>query len=226
MSCNRMSVIRIPHLGREFMPELEEGNLWVRGTFPPNVSLNAVAEQVKTAQQIMSGYPEVESIVVQMGRPDDGTDPNEYNNIEFFVPLLPQQDWPLMDRPDGRRRRRRKPELIAEMNRELNSRIPGVDWNFSRNIRDNVMEALSGVKGDNSVKIFGPDLDKLEELAEKVRNRLEKVRGIGANVGIFHIMGRSNLEFRVDRGKCERWGVAVADVNNVINTAVRGQAFT
>jgi cobalt-zinc-cadmium resistance protein CzcA len=219
-------VFLVPQLGREFMPELEEGNLWIRGTFPVNVSLDAVADQVKTAQEIMSGYPEVELIVVQMGRPDDGTDPNGYNNIEFFLPLLPQKDWPVLTLPDGSKRRRKKPELIAAMNHELNRKIPGVDWNFSQNIRDNVMEALSGVKGDNSVKIFGPNLEKLEELAEKVRSRLEKVRGIGENVGIFRIMGQSNLEFRVDRTKCERWGVAVADVNNVINSAVRGQAFT
>jgi cobalt-zinc-cadmium resistance protein CzcA len=216
----------VPLLGNEFMPELEEGNLWIRGTFPVNASLEAVSAQVRTAQGIMSHYPEVELIVVQIGRPDDGTDPNGYNNVEFFVPLRPQRDWPAVGRPGGRRRRRKKPELIAEMQAELNRNIIGVDWNFSQNIRDNVMEALSGVKGDNSVKIFGPDLVELERLAEQVKNRLEQVRGIGDNCGIFHIMGQSNLEFRVDREKCERWGVAVADVNNVINTAVRGQAFT
>jgi cobalt-zinc-cadmium resistance protein CzcA len=216
----------VPLLGRDFMPELEEGNLWIRGTFPVNVSLEAVSDQVRTAQEIMSQFPEVESIVVQMGRPDDGTDPNGFNNIEFFLPLRPQGEWPLVDRPDGKRRRRKKPELIAEMNRELNRRLIGVDWNFSQNIRDNVMEALSGVKGDNSVKIFGPDLVELERLAEQVKNRLEQVRGIGENVGIFRIMGQSNLEFRVDRDKCERWGVQVADVNNVIDSAVRGKALT
>jgi heavy metal efflux system protein len=218
--------VLLPHLGREFMPELEEGNLWIRGTFPVNVSLEAVATQVRTAEEIMSGYPEVESIVVQMGRPDDGTDPNGYNNIEFFVPLRPERDWPLVDLPGGTRRRRKKPELIAAMNAELNAKLIGVDWNFSQNIRDNVMESLSGVKGDNSVKIFGPDLMKLESLAEQVRNRLETVKGIGENTGIFRIMGQSNLEFRIDRKKCERWGVQVADVNNVIDSAVRGKALT
>jgi cobalt-zinc-cadmium resistance protein CzcA len=220
------AVFLVPLLGREFMPELEEGNLWIRGTFPVNVSLEAVADQVKTAQLIMSSYPEVELVVVQMGRPDDGTDPNGYNNIEFFVPLRPRDDWPEVGRPNGRKRRRKKPELIAEMNRELNAKIIGVDWNFSQNIRDNVMEALSGVKGDNSVKIFGPSLVKLEELAEKVKNRLTQVQGIGENVGIFRIMGQSNLEFRVDKDKCKRWGVAVADVNNVIDSAVRGKGVT
>jgi cobalt-zinc-cadmium resistance protein CzcA len=218
-------IFLVPLLGREFMPELEEGNLWIRGTFPVNVSLEAVAEQVRTAQDIMSSYPEVELVVAQLGRPDDGTDPNGYNNIEFFVPLRPQKDWPL-DQQRGKKRKRKKPELIAEMNRELNEKIIGVDWNFSQNIRDNVMEALSGVKGDNSVKIFGPDLTKLEDLAEKVKQRLEQVRGIGENVGIFRLMGQSDLVFRVDRKKCERWGINVADVNNVIDTAVRGKAMT
>jgi cobalt-zinc-cadmium resistance protein CzcA len=217
----------VPHLGREFMPELEEGNLWIRGTFPVNVSLDAVAEQVRTAQNIMSSYPEVEIVVAQLGRPDDGTDPNGYNNIEFFVPLRPQKNWPAVPRPGGRKKKRKKPELIAEMKRELASKIIGVDWNFSQNIRDNVMEAISGVKGDNAVKIFGPDLARLEALAEKVKQRLEQVRGIGKeDVGIFRIMGQSNLEFRVDKKKCDRWGVQVADVNNVIDTAVHGKAMT
>ena len=217
----------VPHLGREFMPELEEGNLWIRGTFPVNVSLDGVAKHVRTAQNIMSKYPEVEVVVAQLGRPDDGTDPNGYNNIEFFLPLRPQKDWPAVPRPGGGKRKRKKPELIAEMKRELAANIIGVDWNFSQNIRDNVMEAISGVKGDNAVKIFGPDLTRLEELAEQVKQRLEQVRGIGKeDVGIFRIMGQSNLEFRVDREKCKRWGVQVADVNNVIETAVRGKAMT
>ena len=115
----------------------------------------------------------------------------------------------------GARRARTKEELINQMNDELQTKLPGIDWNFSQNIRDNVMEALSGVKGDNSVKIFGPDLDKLEELAAKVKNILEKVKGI-VNVGIFDIKGQSNLEFRVDLDKCKQLGRQVADVNNVI----------
>jgi cobalt-zinc-cadmium resistance protein CzcA len=219
-------VFLMPRLGREFMPELEEGNLWIRGTFPVNVSLESVSAHVRTAQEIMTGYPEVERVVVQMGRPDDGTDPNGYNNIEFFVPLKAQDDWPVVIGPDGKPRRRKKPTLISEMKAELDRKIIGVDWNFSQNIRDNVMEALSGVKGDNSVKIFGPDLVKLEELAIKVKLRLERVHGIGNSVGIFRIMGQSNLEFRVDKDKCELWNLKVDDVNNVVDSAVRGKAIT
>src|SRR5262249_46462413 len=130
-------------------------------------------------------------------------------------------------------RPRSKTELIQEMNDELNRKLIGIDWNFSQYLRDNVMESLSGVKGDNSIKIFGPDLHELEKMAAKVRNRLEevdekgeqKIKGL-ENVGIFRIMGQSNLELRTDPQKCEFWGVGVGDVNNVIQTAIGGQAFT
>jgi heavy metal efflux system protein len=215
-------VIAVPRLGNEFMPELEEGNLWIRGTFPVNVALEEVADKVRLARGIIRQYPEVESIVAQIGRPDDGTDPTGFYNAEFFVPLLPQSKWPV---PPNHERPRSKERLVEEMNEELKRTLIGVDWNFSQNIRDNVMESLSGVKGDNSVKIFGPDLDELERIAEQVKNTLESIPGM-QNVGVFRIKGQSNLEFRVDRDKCAQWGVSVADVNNVIETAVRGKPFT
>src|SRR5438552_16985012 len=142
--------------------------------------------------------------------------------METFVPLKPTRDWPV---PPGRDRPRTKRELIAEMNADLEKNFPGVSWDFSQNIRDNVMEALSGVKGENSVKIFGPDLDKLEELAVKVKDALAGVPGVD-NAGVFRIQGQSNLEFPIDRLKCSRWNVSVADVQNVIQTAVGGKAFT
>jgi cobalt-zinc-cadmium resistance protein CzcA len=214
-------------MGREFMPELEEGNLWIRAIFPVHVSLDAVADPVRKAREIMSSsrYPELQAIMVQAGRPDDGTDPGGFNNVEFFVPMRPQAEWPVMDRPNGQRKRRTRPELVADLNAELQAKLPGIDWGFSQYIRDNVMEAISGVKGDNSVKIYGPDLDKLEELAEKTKNTLAQIHGLHA-IGIFRIMGQSNLEFAVDKEKCKRWGVQVADVNNVINSAVHGAAMT
>ncbi len=178
----------VPQLGGEFMPQLEEGNLWIRGTFPVDVSLDEVSGKVITCRRIMRSYPEVEAIVPQIGRPDDGTDPTGFYNVEFFVPLKPQGQWPPAREqtgwkrwlsPVGRlfgqdwtRRPRSKVEVVEDMKRQLQTAVPGVDWNFSQNIRDNVMEALSGVKGDNSVKIFGPDLAKLEELADQVKNRL------------------------------------------------------
>jgi cobalt-zinc-cadmium resistance protein CzcA len=215
------------HLGREFMPELEEGNLWIRGIFPVHVSLEAVKDPVATAREIMTSarYPEVKAVIAQIGRPDDGTDPALFNNAEFFVPLRPEDDWPLVARPNGQHKKRTRREIITDMSAELAATLPGIEWAFSQYIRDNVMEAISGVKGDNSVKIYGPDLDRLEELAEKTKFELSQVRGL-RDLGIYHIMGQSNLEFAVDRDKCKRWGVNVADVNNVINSAVHGQAQT
>jgi cobalt-zinc-cadmium resistance protein CzcA len=216
------TVALLPHLGGEFMPELEEGNLWIRGVFPVNASLEETADKVRTARAIMKKYEEVEAIVTQLGRPDDGTDSTGFYNAEFFVPLKPEKEWKA---PEGRDRPRTKAELIDEMNAELTRNFIGVDWNFSQNIRDNVMESLSGVKGDNSIKIIGPDLDRLEEIAEQVKNALDGIRGM-ENVGIFRIKGQSNLEFRVDPDKCKYWGVSTADVENVIASAVGGKAFS
>ena len=171
------------------MPELEEGNLWIRGEFPVNISLAGdVARVAKQARAIMRKYPEVETIVTQIGRPDDGTDTSGFYNAEFFVPLKPQKEWPAVKPREGwrgssaRRGPATKAELIDDMKAELSANLLGVDWNFSQNIRDNVMESLSGIKGDNSVKIVGPDLDELERLAdevEEVARRHPRHRGRG-----------------------------------------------
>ncbi|HLW68120.1 MAG TPA: efflux RND transporter permease subunit, partial [Gemmataceae bacterium] len=259
----------LPFLGNELMPELEEGNLWIRGTAPLNWTLERNVEVHKKSRAIMASYPEVESVVSQSGRPDDGTDTAGFFNAEFFVTLRPEKNWPALAEktdwfsrhfgPRARteeecrqelkqeeqqlaqkglpprsaeeldaayarkmsrgRRPRTKQELNDEMNAELDRTIPGITWNFSQNIRDNVMEALSGVKGDNSVKIFGPDIDQLEKLAAQVKIVLQGIPGI-ENVGIFHISGQSHLEFRVDPQKCERWGVTTADVNSVVASAL------
>jgi cobalt-zinc-cadmium resistance protein CzcA len=226
------TILMLPHLGREFMPALEEGNIWIRGTAPLNTSLERHTQISKEARAIIATYPEVESIVNQLGRPDDATDTDGYYNSEYFVPLRPEQDWPRIAKNSGWRywvfgpiRARTKEELVAAMNAELESRLPGIFWNFSQNIRDNVMEALSGIKGDNSVKIVGPDLDRLEVLAAKTKETLQQVPGI-ENVGVFHIRGQSHLEFRVDPLKCQRWGVMASDVNNVISSALGGQALS
>ena len=226
------TAILIPFLGREFMPELEEGNLWIRGTAPLNTTLERQVQLSKHARGIMAGYPEVESIVAQLGRPDDGTDTGGFFNSEYFVPLRPEKDWPKLVQQTGWRRwlfgstrTRTKQELVDAMNSELEAKLPGVVWNFSQNIRDNVMEALSGIKGDNSIKIFGPDLDQLETLAAKAKNILQGIQGI-ENVGVFHIRGQSHLEFRVDPAKCERWGVSTADVNNVVSSALGAKAMS
>jgi cobalt-zinc-cadmium resistance protein CzcA len=222
----------IPFVGHEFMPELEEGNLWIRGTAPLNVTLERQVEISRQARHIMAGYPEVASIVAQLGRPDDGTDTGGFFNSEYFVPLRPEKAWPrVVERTGWQRwllgalRPRTKKELVDAMQDELESKLPGVSWNFSQNIRDNVMEALSGIKGDNSIKIFGPDLDQLEVLATKAKNILQGIPGI-ESAGVFHIRGQSHLEFRVDPAKCERWGVSTADVNNVVSSALGGKALS
>jgi cobalt-zinc-cadmium resistance protein CzcA len=223
----------IPHIGNEFMPELEEGNLWIRCTAPLNQTLERNVEIARHARAIMASYPEVECIVSQSGRPDDGTDTAGYFNTEYFVPLRPQKDWPALTEElagwkrwiYGPKRARTKEEVVAEMNAELERKIPGVVWNFSQNIRDNVMEALSGVKGDNSIKIFGPDIDQLELVASKVEKELQQVQGI-ENVGVLHVRGQSHLEFRVDPEKCQRWGVSTADVNNVVSSALGAKALS
>jgi cobalt-zinc-cadmium resistance protein CzcA len=222
----------VPYLGHEFMPELEEGNLWIRGTAPLNITLERQVELSKQARALMATYPEVESIVAQLGRPDDGTDTGGFFNSEYFVPLRREKDWPhLVEQTGWRRwlfggtRARTKGEIVGAMNAELERKLPGVSWNFSQNIRDNVLEALSGIKGDNSLKIFGPDLNQLEVLATKAKNLLHEIPGID-NVGVFHIRGQSHLEFRVDPEKCEKWGVMTADVNNVVASALGAKAMS
>jgi cobalt-zinc-cadmium resistance protein CzcA len=226
------TVMMLPLLGREFMPALEEGNLWIRGTAPLNTSLERHTDLSRQARAIMATYPEVESIVNQLGRPDDATDTDGYYNSEYFVPLRPEKDWPRLIKETGwqrwifgETRARTKDEIVDAMNQELQAKLPGITWNFSQNIRDNVMEALSGIKGDNSVKIVGPDLDELEVLATKTKVILQQVPGI-ENVGIFHIRGQSHLEFRVDPQKCQRWGVQTIDVNNVVTSALGAKALS
>src|SRR5437899_921425 len=220
----------LPFLGHEFMTELEEGNLWIRSIAPLNQTLERNVEIAKQARAIMATYPEVQTIASQSGRPDDGTDSEGFEGTEYFVALRPEANWPrIAERTGWRRplfgsmRARTKEEIVDDMNAELEEKIPGVAWNFSQNIRDNVMEALSGIKGDNSLKVFGPDLDQLETLAGKAMNILQDIRGI-ENVGIFHIRGQSHLEFRVDPEKCQRWGIMTTDVNNVVSTALGAKA--
>jgi cobalt-zinc-cadmium resistance protein CzcA len=226
-----ITVLALPFLGQEFMPELEEGNFWIRGTFPVNASLDEVSDKVRRAREIIRRYPEVKSIESQIGRPDDGTDPTGFYNAEFSVPLLPEDQWPKEGSHAGPlawlhpARRRTKDELRQSLSDDLNQTLIGVDWNFSQYIRDNVMECLSGVKGDNSVKIIGPDLDELDRLANRVKTRLEPIAGI-KDVGVFRIKGQPNLEFPVDAKKCEIYGASKADVENVIQVAVGGKPFT
>ena len=217
-----VTAVILPFMGREFMPELEEGNMIVRGTFPVNVSLAEAVEKSQIARKIMTSFPEVRLATSQIGRPDDGTDPTGYYNAECFVPLLPPSEWPVIPQLG---RRRTKEELIRDMNEELSHNLVGINWDFSQMIRDNVLESLSGVKGENSVKIFGPDLDELEHLAEQLTGVLSTVPGV-VDPGIFHIRGQSNLAFRVDREKCKLWNVSVDEIEDVVETAVGGKCFS
>ncbi|MGA2257561.1 MAG: efflux RND transporter permease subunit, partial [Thermoguttaceae bacterium] len=222
----------LPYLGGEFMPQLEEGNLWIRDTAPLNISLKRQAEISQEGRAIMASYPEVSDVVNQIGRTDDATDTDGYYNSEFFVPLRPHKEWPAVVEQQGWRRwlfgpkrPRSKEELVAEMDGELERKIPGVTWNFSQNIRDNVMESLSGIKGDNSLKIVGPDLNKLQDLAAQAKSIMQVIPGL-EDVGVFNVLGQSHLAFRVDPIKCQRWGVQVADVNNVVGSALGAKAMT
>src|SRR5262249_48156580 len=188
------------------------------------------ADKTRRARQILRQYPEVALVASQVGRPDDGTDPTGFYNAEFSIPLHPEKEWPAVVPRTGwlrwlGARARTKPEPIDAMNQQMHRELIGVDWNFSQYIRDNVMESLSGVKGDNSVKIVGPDLDELEKLADRVKAELEQVPGL-ENVAVFRIKGQPNLEFTIDRSKCKFWNVSVTDVENTIAIAVGGQAFT
>jgi len=212
----------LPFLGREFMPQLEEGNIYVRGTFPLNASLDEVTTHARIAREVFKHAPEVETVVAQVGRPDDGTDPTGFYNVEFYVPMKPREDWPV-DAELGRPRT--KDEIVDALSAELNRELVGVSWDFSQYIRDNVLEAMSGVKGENSVKIVGPDLKELEKKADQVMNLLNHVPGV-TDVGVFRIMGQSNLSFPIDLDKTARWNVSVDDVQDALRTAVGGKAVS
>ncbi len=206
----------IPFLGGEFMPALEEGNLWVRATMPVDISFEQADRLATEIRGIFLQYPEVTHAVSQLGRPDDGTDPTSFFNAEFLVNLKAKKAW----RPDIAT----KHQLIEEIEARL-SRIPGVTFNFSQVIQDNVQEAMSGVKGENSVKLFGPDLKILEQKAVEVEAVMKQVQGV-KDLGIFRLVGQPNLLIRIDRNECARYGLLVGDVNAVVQAAIGGQAVT
>ncbi len=202
-------------VGSVFMPSLEEGNLWIRATLPVDISFQTSSRLANQMRQVIGSFPEITRVVSQMGRPDDGTDVTTFNNIEFFAPLEPESQW-----PHGLT----KPKLIHAMNAKL-SRFPGVIWNFSQNIQDNVEEAMSGVKGENSLKLFGPELDVLNEKAKEIRDVMAKLRGI-TDLGIFKETGQPDLDVTIDRPACARYGLTASDVNAAVQAAIGGQAAT
>jgi cobalt-zinc-cadmium resistance protein CzcA len=209
------TAVLIPTLGGEFMPQLEEGNLWIRAVMPRTVSLETAAQMAPRLREVIASVPEVRGVMSQVGRPDDGTDVTSYFNIEFNVPLRPMEQW----RPGMTR------EKIQDEMAEKLKEFPAVNFNFSQLIRDNVEEALSGVKGANSVKLFGSDMHTLEEAGQRVVRILKSIKGI-ENVGLFHVVGQPNLEIEIDRAACARHGIKVADVEKAVQVAVGGQAFS
>jgi cobalt-zinc-cadmium resistance protein CzcA len=205
----------VPQLGAEFMPQLEEGNLWIRAILPRTASREEASRLAPRLREVIASVPEVRGVMSHVGRPDDGTDVTSFFNLEFNVPLKPMEQW----RP-GLTRQKIEDEL-AEKFRSY----PGIDFSFSQLIRDNIDEALSGVKGANSLKLFGSDLKTLESTGAEVAKALQSVQGI-ENVAVVDIMGQPNLEITVDRAACARYGVNVDDVNDVIQVAIGGKPFS
>jgi cobalt-zinc-cadmium resistance protein CzcA len=204
-------------IGSEFLPHLDEGALWVRGTLPPSEGPTASIDFTNKARLVMASFPEVTQVVSQTGRPDDGTDTTGFFNTEYFVDLKPKKEW----RPVFHQN---KEALIAAMNTEL-QKFPGVIWNFSQPISDNMEEAVSGVKGELAVKLYGDNLRTLEKKAEEVQAQMATVKGI-EDLGIFRIIGQPNLNYTVDRDAAARWGINVADVQDAVQTAVGANALT
>ncbi|SIO31685.1 cobalt-zinc-cadmium resistance protein CzcA [Singulisphaera sp. GP187] len=222
------TVTLVPKLGGEFMPQLEEGNLWIRALLPRTATLGEAARMVPRLREVIASVPEIRGVMSHVGRPDDGTDVTSYFNLEFNAPLIPMEQWrkkPVMIMGYRVWDRALTREEIQDDLMEKFREFPAVNFNFSQLIRDNVEEALSGVKGANSIKLFGNDLNVLEDAGQKVVNILNSVDGI-ANAGLFHIVGQPNLEIRIDRHKCARYGINVADVETVVQVAVGGRAFT
>jgi cobalt-zinc-cadmium resistance protein CzcA len=203
-------------LGSEFLPALEEGNYWIRASMPPTLSLEAGTSQAAKMREILLSHPEIITVVSQHGRPDNGSDASPFSNVELFVPLKPFDSWPAGLTKD---------KLTAELQKQFNDALPGTQFNFSQYIQDNVEEAISGVKGANSVKIIGPNLVKLEELATRVRDQMAQVRGV-EDLGIFHVQGQPNLNIRVNREKAGRYGLNTGDVTTVIQAALAGTVAT
>jgi heavy metal efflux system protein len=203
-------------LGSEFLPALEEGNYWIRVSMPRTMGLEAGTEGVRKIREVLLSHPEVITVVSQHGRPDNGSDPSPFSNVELFVPLKPHNEW---------RAGLSKDQLTAQLMKEFSDAVPGLGFNFSQNIQDNIQEATSGVKGANSVKIVGPNLEELEKLAQEVSDQLAQVRGM-TDLGIFHVVGQPNLNITVDRAMAGRYGLNTGDVNTVIQAAMGGTVAT
>ena len=203
-------------LGSEFLPHLEEGNFWIRASMPMTLSLQDGEAAARKMREIMLRHPEVITVVSQHGRPDDGSDASPFSNVELFAPLKPADEWPKGVTKDS---------LTEQIRKEFDTALPGITFNFSQYIQDNIEEGISGVKGSNSVKIIGPNLEVLTRLADQVRNEIGQVRGV-ADLGIFPVLGQPNLNIKVDRAKAARYGLNSGDVNAVIQASLGGAVAT
>jgi len=208
-----LAAIAAGGLGMEFLPHLEEGNFWIRADMPTAVSLEASSGYVNQIRGVIKNFPEVETVVSQHGRPDDGTDSTGFFNAEFFVPLKPFDQWPTgVD----------KAKLTKQLSSALADKFPGVDFNFSQNIEDNVEESASGVKGENSVKLFGGDLQTLERTANHIKDVMSTVPGV-TDLAVLSSLGQPTVEINVDRAKAARYGLAPGDINTTVQIAIGGQ---
>jgi cobalt-zinc-cadmium resistance protein CzcA len=209
-----LALLAVRSLGLEFLPHLEEGNLWIRATMPTSISLDEGNAVVNRMRGVIREFPEVQTVISQQGRPDDGTDATGFFNAEFFAPLRPPGEW---------RKGMTKDKLIEEVNAALEANFPGVNFNFSQYIQDNVEEAVSGVKGENSVKLIGNDVVVLTETAEKIKAVMSTVRGV-TDLAVFTSLGQPTLRIDIDRKAAARYGLAPGDINAAIQTAIGGQA--
>ena len=207
--------VAVRSLGLEFLPKLEEGNLWVRATMPSTISLEEGNGYVNRMRQVIRSFPEVESVVSQHGRPDDGTDAAGLFNAEFFAPLKPASQW--------RKELGDKDDLTAEILKKLEADFPGVEFNFSQYLQDNVAEAVSGVKGENSIKLFGNDLQSLTDTANKIKSVLATVQGV-TDLAVFTSLGQPTVQIDVDRARAARYGLAPGDINATLHTAIGGES--
>ena len=202
-------------LGSEFLPKLEEGALWLHMTMPEATAPSEAAKLTREVREMLAAYPEVKTVVSQIGRPDDGTDVGGFNDVEIYVDLIPQDQWKTAPTREA---------LTAKMNERLSS-LPGVDYEFSQYIEDNVNEAVSGIKGELGIKIYGPEPDKLQELADKI---CELVRGVAGAVDVSpeHLLGQPQVQVQVNREIVARYGLAIGDVNGLVDNAFGGSVAT
>ncbi len=209
-----LTFLAVRMLGLEFLPKLEEGNLWIRATLPPTISLEEGNSYVNEMRKLIRARPEVESVVSQHGRPDDGTDAAGLFNAEFFAPLKPIGEWPGSHDKD---------DLTSELLAQLQNKFPGVEFNFSQYLQDNVAEAVSGVKGENSIKLYGSDLEELTKTANKIKAVLSTVKGI-TDLSVFTSLGQPTIQIDIDRARAARYGLSPGDINATIRVAIGGDS--